>query len=586
MSSAKPPKSNLTRNQRSAIKDIIQNNEIDIYPYDKGTGFVRIKRNDAQQKMYESIGNSTILKSDPTNTHIKKVQDTLRKISKEVNIPKNLYYQLYPPDAIPPRAYGQCKAHKVNKNYPFRTLVSTVGTAPHKLSEYLVKIIQPTLAKNEIMIKNSTSFVNKAKAWNVGQDEIQVSFDVVALYPSVPIKKAISNLINILNNDLDDFRTRTIFNIKHVKELIEVCLYKSYFIWNHQIHMLKDSGPIGLSLMVVLAESYLQMIEGNALSVARNMNMAPITHYRYVDDTHNRFHTKEQSKQFLDILNEQDNRIQFEPEYEKEENGLLYLNFLDVQIINTKEGNYVFNIHRKEAITNVQIKPNSCHSEQVRYGVFKGFVHRAKAICSPKYLADELKFLIKVFVDNGYHYDKLSEIAYNNYKKTTKAPDIKYVSLPMIPNISYKLKKAFAKANYIVSFKSPSNLKSILTSKNKDKLPKNSYPGVYQICCECDSEYIGQTKAKVSKRAKQHEKSVFFGNVKESALAEHKITCDSDIKWKDLKTISVEPYFAKRCVRESLEIKKINLKFPEKLINKDDGLFVKSDLWNHLLKKL
>ena len=35
------------------------------------------------------------------------------------------------------------------------------------------------------------------------------------------------------------------------------------------------------------------------------------------------------------------------------------LNFLDVTIINTGAGKYEFKIHRKIAITNVQIKPHS-----------------------------------------------------------------------------------------------------------------------------------------------------------------------------------------------------------------------------------
>ena len=98
------------------------------------------------------------------------------------------------------------------------------------------------------MIKNSKAFVNEAKTWNIGQDEIQVSYDVVALYPSVPVKKAIDNLMDMLKDDFECFKTRTLLKLKHVKELLEVCLYKSYFLYDNKIHHLEDSGPIGLSL--------------------------------------------------------------------------------------------------------------------------------------------------------------------------------------------------------------------------------------------------------------------------------------------------------------------------------------------------
>ena len=242
----KRPKSNLSREQLRTISEIKKDENNDIYPYDKGNGFVRMSKETSRTKMIEGIGETIILDKDPTKSHLDKIQKTLAKIRKEAKIPKDLYYKLYPSDATIPRAYGQCKAHKPTKNYPFRILVSTIGTAPYKVSKYLVKIIQPTLSKNPIVVKNTKEFVEEAKNWDIGPNEIQVSFDVVALYPSVPVKKAIENLMDMLQDDYEDFKTRTILKLKHVKQLLEVCLDKSCFLWDKQIHSLKDSGPIGL----------------------------------------------------------------------------------------------------------------------------------------------------------------------------------------------------------------------------------------------------------------------------------------------------------------------------------------------------
>ena len=41
--------------------------------------------------------------------------------------------------------YGSIKAHKQEKNYPMQITVLTIGTVTYCISEYLVKIIQPTL---------------------------------------------------------------------------------------------------------------------------------------------------------------------------------------------------------------------------------------------------------------------------------------------------------------------------------------------------------------------------------------------------------------------------------------------------------
>ena len=64
----------------------------------------------------------------------------------------------------------------------------------------------------------------------------------------------------------------------------------------------------------------------------------------------------------------------------------------------------------KNAITNVQIKPHSYVNPALIRGIFKGFVSRAKKLCSEKYLEEELKFLIDMFAENGRDRNYLSSI--------------------------------------------------------------------------------------------------------------------------------------------------------------------------------
>ena len=102
-----------------------------------------------------------------------------------------------------------------------RTIVSTVGTATHGLSEHLVKIIQPALNKSETRIKNSAEFVREAKTWDIAVNEVQVSYDVVNLYPSVPLQEATNVILDIVKNDADSLKT-TKLKIKDIKLLIEL----------------------------------------------------------------------------------------------------------------------------------------------------------------------------------------------------------------------------------------------------------------------------------------------------------------------------------------------------------------------------
>ena len=134
-----------------------------------------------------------------------------------------------------------------------RAIVSTIGTPSYGIVQYLVELIQLTLNKSTYKIINSSSFVNEEKNWLVTRNEVQVSYDIINLYPSVPINKALDVLIDQLNNDKDDLMKRTKLCLKDVYEPAELCLSKCSFLWNNEIRILKNSRPIGLSFMVVLS---------------------------------------------------------------------------------------------------------------------------------------------------------------------------------------------------------------------------------------------------------------------------------------------------------------------------------------------
>ena len=157
------------------------------------------------------------------------------------------------------------------------------------------------------------------------------------------------------------------------------------------------------------------------------------------------------------------------------------LNFLDLTIINTGTGKYEFKIHRKNAITNVQIKPHSYVNPALIRGIFKGFVSRAKKLCSEKYLDDELNFLVDMFVENGHDRNHLYSIIRENKHQAPKYEntDSNIVKLPWIPIIGPKIRKELRKTGCRVIFTSVAKLKNILCN-DKSKLLPNSYPGVYE----------------------------------------------------------------------------------------------------------
>ena len=71
------------------------------------------------------------------------------------------------------------------------------------------------------------------------------------------------------------------------------------------------------------------------------------------------------------------------------------------------------------------------------------------------------------------------------------------------------------------------NLKLILC-QNKSTLLLNSYPGLYELNCFCQSKYIGEKK-KILSRAIEHQQDSLKRKWKTSGATEHTVECHSFI---------------------------------------------------------
>ena len=333
-------------------------------------------------------------------------------------------------------------------------------------------------------------------------------------------------------------------------------------------------------MMVVVAESYLQHLEEIALEKAVMDDCAPITYRRYVDDSQARFMSEENANKFLETLNSQDDQIQYTMEGESSPGCLP---FLDIQIQNNGTGSYTFKIYRKEAITNVQIHPSSSVNPSTVYGVFKGFLARARRICSSDHLDEEIEFLVTMFVENGHDRSRLMDIvnhpSTNRPEQTTEMKST--VRLPWIPKIGPRLRSVFKKHGVKVVFHSGPSLQNIL-SRHKCKLPCNSRPGVYKLTCGCSSIYVGETKKRIATRAKEHEKDIFDGNWSSSGAAEHSKTCTEQFDWTATETLAVCDRWRSRKIREAIEIRR-HRRDNISILNRDSGTILKTSQWDFLL---
>ena len=127
----------------------------------------------------------------------------------------------------------------------------------------------------------------------------------------------------------------------------------------------------------------------------------------------------------------------------EEEDQSRKLNFLDVTIIKTGTRKYEFKIHRKNAITNVQLKPHSYVNPALIRDIFQGFVSRAKKLCSEKYLDDKLNFFVDIVVENRHDQNHLYSIIQENTHQAPKSEntDCNIIKVTWIPIIRPKIRK-------------------------------------------------------------------------------------------------------------------------------------------------
>ena len=105
---------------------------------------------------------------------------------------------------------------------------------------------------------------------------------------------------------------------------------------------------------------------------------------------------------------------------------------------------------------------------------------------------------------------------------------------------------------------------------HKSKLPKNSLPGVYQIPCKCGTSYVGETKKKISTRLTEHERDIFHGRWNKTGASEHAEHCQQGFEWDSSETLTVEPNWRARKIREALFIRQ-KLRKNIDLVNRDTG---------------
>ena len=186
--------SNITREEFKALKELKEDKSRIILTADKGVALVIMDKAEYNKKAEELLNTETYKKitEDPTNKQKSRLINILKNIKAEGGLNEEMYRRLYPTGAVSPKFYGLPKIHK--PGIPLRPIVSSTGTATYNTAKELAKILKPFMGMSTHHVQNTRDFVEQLKEVRLKQGECIISYDVTALFTSVPIQP-VDNII-------------------------------------------------------------------------------------------------------------------------------------------------------------------------------------------------------------------------------------------------------------------------------------------------------------------------------------------------------------------------------------------------------
>ena len=149
------------------------------------------------------------------------------------------------------------------------------------MAKVLTRVVKPFVGKSPYHIQSPGDFVNQAKGITLQPRECLTSYDVTALFTSVPIDPALNIIKDLLEKD-EKLSDRTVLSVQNIIELVGFCLHNTYFSFQNKFYEQVEGVAMGSPVSPIVANLYMEYFEVKALQSASH---PPRYWFRFVDNT-------------------------------------------------------------------------------------------------------------------------------------------------------------------------------------------------------------------------------------------------------------------------------------------------------------
>ena len=456
------PKNNLNFDEKQALKELKNNTDLVIRPFDKGSGICIFDKNVyinnisgiLDNPLYENFENNPdfeVIKQ--FHTFIQKYNNCFDSKGKEIDYLTNFDFETA-------NFYGNPKIHKCShvKNIinstnsvsaqvditevhdlKFRCITAGKHSPLSKLSELLDILLKPFVTKIQSHIRDAMDFKNKLRS--VDRTEIQdiiiVTADVSDMYNNLKLPLGIRSINHWLNLFPELLHHR--FSQDFVIEALTLVLSNANFQFNGKFYNLKQGTVTGTTVSPTYATLTMAYLELSLYQKVKSKYGETIERYvrtnwkRFLDDGHILWKKSfGPVQEFVDILNSLDSDIKFT--FDTSEIGLPFLQLFVYKTIDTIQTD----IYYKETDGHDYLPFKSSHPRHTMENIP---FNLARNICAlvdcPNQVNFRMQELRTWLLRGGYHHD-LVQNAINKAKSIdrnrllTKTVGEKKETLPFI----------------------------------------------------------------------------------------------------------------------------------------------------------